>query len=153
MVEWFVLWLDNRNFIIHCEKGLLSSIHPDNSMMQNSISHMGPKNLQVNYAEQMKYTLLSVLYFVFIALWGGWKLNRNNCLENLLLSITICNSCFYYFHMIWWWIPALFITFIHYFSTQERVTSNSGRIRLNHLRPNSSWSVCWTVYFVVMPIK
>jgi len=51
-------------------RGLLSSIDPDNSVMQKYISHMGPNNLQVNYAEQMHYTLNSVTYFVFIVLCG-----------------------------------------------------------------------------------
>lgn len=63
--------------------------------MQKHISHVGQNNLQVNYAEQMNYTLSHLLY-TYYSMW--MKAEQKQLFEiivNLLLSLTVCNRVFF----------------------------------------------------------
>lgn len=136
-VEWFVLWLDNRNLDYSLWEG--TSFLYSSWQLSDAKPYFprGTKQFtgKLSRTDEV-YSTLSPLLCIYCSMWMKAEPKQLfGIIVNLLLSMTICNSWFYDFHMIWTWKSALVITFIHYFNTQEGVTSNSGRIWLNHLRP------------------
>ena len=135
-----VLWLDKRNLDYSLWEGT-SFLNPPCQLGGKTYFPRGTKQFTGKLCRTDEvYSTLSPLLCIYCSMWMKAEQKQLfRIIVNPLFSMTICNSCFYDFHMIWRWISALVITFIHYFNTQEGVNSNSGRIWLNHLRPKLQW--------------